>query len=117
MGDLSKDKIFQFLNTLNSTQISIHVSDQIISENPDSVKLPARMIKYASMLGADMEMLLCAGIRANNLQSVCACIKHGSNILHEDEDGETFIHVSTRENNHVMLKYFIVLILENRNQK
>jgi ankyrin repeat protein len=104
MGDLSKDKIFQFLNTLNSTQISVHVSDQIITENPDSV----RMIKYASMLGADMEMLLSAGIRANNLQCVCACIKNGSNILHEDEDGETFIHVSTRENNHVMLKYFIV---------
>lgn len=101
--DLMKDRIFQFLTSLNEMEISIYVSDGIKSENQDAVKL----IKYAGMLGAKMEMLLCMAIKTKNLQCICACIKNGADIHHINESGESYIHISTNDNNPIALKYFI----------
>lgn len=101
--DLLKDRSFQFLNTLNEKEIIMFVTEEIKLENPECQTL----IKYASILGADLQTLLCVGIRNNNLQCVCACIKYGCDINYQDEDGDTYLHISTKENNHITLKYFI----------
>ena len=100
--NILKDELFQFMNSLDPTEIDIFLGSKI-RENDHQCKIIA---KYANILGCGMTYGLQMAIKNHNLSLMIECIRYGADINHM-EHGSTYIHQSVMDNNLNALKYFL----------
>src|SRR5437879_357939 len=100
--NLLKDELFQFINGLDTDEIGVFLADRI-KENSQHCKT---LIKYATMFNASLTYTLQISIKHKNLACMIECIRNGADIHHR-ELGNTYVHITTIENNINLLKFFL----------